>query len=74
MTEHDYHQIERSVEAALDVLRRNDTELQVSEIRVRADLEAVYSDLLKLALRRREQAEAESRRTAPPFQAGAAPA
>jgi len=55
MSVEEYGEIETALETALQPLRRNEAHLKVGEIRVRADLEAVRAELLKLALRKKEE-------------------
>jgi hypothetical protein len=55
MSFEEYGEIEHALESALEPLRRNESHLKVGEIRIRANLEAVRAELLKLALRKKEE-------------------
>jgi hypothetical protein len=55
MSVEEYGEIETALESALQPLRRNEAQLKVGEIRIRANLEAVRAELLKLTLRKKEE-------------------
>ena len=60
MTEEEYRQAEEGLDNVLRLFRKNDSDLRVAEIKIRASLEASRAELLKLAIKARED-------TTPPF-------
>jgi hypothetical protein len=64
MNEREYRELETALETALNILRRSNCDMRVSEIRLRADLEALRADLLKMMMRRKEERDGS---TAIPF-------
>lgn len=55
MTEEEYRQAEEGLDSVLRLFRRHEADLRVAEIRIRASLEAARAELLKLAIKAREE-------------------
>lgn len=55
MTPAEYERAAEGLEAVLQLFRRNEADLRVSEIRIRANLEAARAELLKMALTGRDE-------------------
>ena len=57
MTEEEYRRAEEGLDNVLRLFRKNDAELKVAEIKIRASLEAARAELLKLAIKAREDSD-----------------